>query len=47
MDVMAPQLMWIGTRCYRVNQTSLDFVCEQPGEESKPYVEEGMSGRER
>ncbi|XP_029733477.2 activating signal cointegrator 1 complex subunit 1 [Aedes albopictus] len=42
MDVMAPQLMWIGTRCYRVNQTSLDFVCEQPGEESKPYVEEDL-----
>ncbi|EDS29240.1 conserved hypothetical protein [Culex quinquefasciatus] len=43
MDVMSPQLMWIGTRCYRVNQVSEQRYEQQQGQEdSKPYVEEDI-----
>lgn len=40
MDIMSPQLMWIGTRCYRVNQAS-EQRYEQL-EENKPYIEEDL-----
>ncbi|XP_058463282.1 activating signal cointegrator 1 complex subunit 1 [Malaya genurostris] len=44
MDVMSPQLMWIGTRCYRVNSVSDQKVHQMYGqqEESKPYIEEDL-----
>lgn len=40
MDVLSPQLMWIGTRCYRVNQTSSELRYDHQTEENAPYVEE-------
>lgn len=41
MDVLRPELMWIGSRCYRVNQTST--TREQRAEPSTGgYVEEDL-----
>lgn len=42
MDVLSPQLMWIGTRCYRVNQTSSEQQYDRQTEENTPYVEEDL-----
>lgn len=42
MDVLSPQLMWIGTRCYRVNQCKSTEDSEQPDGEG--YVEEDLYG---
>ncbi|XP_058836036.1 activating signal cointegrator 1 complex subunit 1 [Topomyia yanbarensis] len=44
MDVMSPQLMWIGTRCYRVNQVSEQqrYQEYEQQDENKPYVEEDL-----
>ncbi|XP_058053581.1 activating signal cointegrator 1 complex subunit 1 [Anopheles bellator] len=39
MDVMNPQLMWIGTRCYRVNQCTATTAGDGP---SEAYVEEDL-----
>ncbi|XP_055531299.1 activating signal cointegrator 1 complex subunit 1 [Wyeomyia smithii] len=40
MDVLSPELMWIGTRCYRVNQVSEQSELQQ--DENTPYVEEDL-----
>uniref|UniRef100_A0A182TC74 K Homology domain-containing protein n=1 Tax=Anopheles maculatus TaxID=74869 RepID=A0A182TC74_9DIPT len=42
MDVMSPQLMWIGTRCYRVNQTKSTVREEEFSDRPQAYVEEDM-----
>ncbi|XP_050075038.1 activating signal cointegrator 1 complex subunit 1 [Anopheles maculipalpis] len=42
MDVMSPQLMWIGTRCYRVNQTKSIANKEASSDWPQAYVEEDM-----
>ncbi|XP_053685087.1 activating signal cointegrator 1 complex subunit 1 [Sabethes cyaneus] len=42
MDVMSPELMWIGTRCYRINQVSEQSYLQQQPDENKPYVEEDL-----
>ncbi|XP_055631759.1 activating signal cointegrator 1 complex subunit 1 [Toxorhynchites rutilus septentrionalis] len=40
MDVMSPQLMWVGTRCYRVNHVSEQRY--QTQDDNKPYIEEDL-----
>ncbi|XP_065086622.1 activating signal cointegrator 1 complex subunit 1 [Ochlerotatus camptorhynchus] len=40
MDVLKPQLMWIGTRCYRVNLVTAQEY--EQSEESKAYIEEDL-----
>lgn len=43
MDVISPQLMWIGTRCYRVNQTKgISRFLETVSDEPRTYLEEDM-----
>ncbi|XP_035787957.1 activating signal cointegrator 1 complex subunit 1-like [Anopheles albimanus] len=42
MDVLSPQLMWIGTRCYRVNQCKATEDSQQP--EGEGYVEDDLYG---
>ncbi|XP_035911955.1 activating signal cointegrator 1 complex subunit 1 [Anopheles stephensi] len=46
MDVMSPQLMWIGTRCYRVNQTKSTVHEEATSERPLAYVEEDIYGED-
>lgn len=46
MDVMSPQLMWIGTRCYRVNQTKSSAHEEDTTDRPQAYVEEDMYGED-
>uniref|UniRef100_A0A182Q7Y7 K Homology domain-containing protein n=1 Tax=Anopheles farauti TaxID=69004 RepID=A0A182Q7Y7_9DIPT len=43
MDVMSPQLMWIGTRCYRVNQTKA-AAQEELSDRPQGYIEEDTYG---
>uniref|UniRef100_A0A182NH89 Uncharacterized protein n=1 Tax=Anopheles dirus TaxID=7168 RepID=A0A182NH89_9DIPT len=45
MDVMSPQLMWIGTRCYRVNQTKAASQ-EESSDRPQGYVEEDTYGED-
>ncbi|XP_053674230.1 activating signal cointegrator 1 complex subunit 1 [Anopheles nili] len=45
MDVMSPQLMWIGTRCYRVNQSNAASK-EQTSDRPEAYVEEDTYGED-
>lgn len=42
MDVLKPELMWIGGRCYRVNKTT-DFDGDSDIPKSKQYVEDGKT----
>uniref|UniRef100_A0A182JEZ9 K Homology domain-containing protein n=1 Tax=Anopheles atroparvus TaxID=41427 RepID=A0A182JEZ9_ANOAO len=45
MDVMSPQLMWIGTRCYRVNQTKMPGNNQEHStDRPQAYVEEDICG---
>lgn len=43
MDVLSPELIWIGTRCYRINQP-LDGTVERPTFNPPPtqYIEEDL-----
>lgn len=40
MEVLKPELLWIGGRCYRVNKSS-DMDDDPPVSKSNAYVEEG------
>lgn len=40
MDVLKPQLIWIGKRCYRVNSNASDNNMEQPI--TNEYIEDGL-----
>lgn len=44
MEVLAPELIWIGTRCYRINQLLDNNASDRPDWKSAPaqYVEEDM-----
>ncbi|XP_052893024.1 activating signal cointegrator 1 complex subunit 1 [Anopheles moucheti] len=46
MDVISPQVMWIGTRCYRVNQTKSIAHQATNLNESQTYVEEDTYGED-
>uniref|UniRef100_A0A3F2YU08 K Homology domain-containing protein n=1 Tax=Anopheles christyi TaxID=43041 RepID=A0A3F2YU08_9DIPT len=46
MDVISPQLMWIGTRCYRVNHTKTTSREESLAEQAQGYVEEDLYGED-
>uniref|UniRef100_A0A182P3Q7 K Homology domain-containing protein n=1 Tax=Anopheles epiroticus TaxID=199890 RepID=A0A182P3Q7_9DIPT len=46
MDVMSPQLMWIGTRCYRVNHAKTMTMEEQSSDQPQGYVEEDLYGED-
>lgn len=41
MDVLKPQLLWIGKRCYRVNEIAND-VYEQQQSATNEYIEDGL-----
>lgn len=40
MDVLKPQLVWVGKRCYRVNSVANDDNLQQP--ETNEYIEDGL-----
>lgn len=40
MDVLKPQLLWVGKRCYRVNSVANDDNLQQP--ETNEYIEDGL-----
>lgn len=44
MDILKPELVWIGGRCYRVNPTvhSDEDIVSKP---SNQYIEEGIAHR--
>lgn len=42
MDLLKPQLLWIGKRCYRVNAIANDNYCEQPQPATNEYIEDGL-----
>ncbi|XP_001687889.2 activating signal cointegrator 1 complex subunit 1 [Anopheles gambiae] len=46
MDVMSPQLMWIGTRCYRVNHTKTSGREQESFDGPQGYVEEDLYGED-
>ncbi|XP_053664102.1 activating signal cointegrator 1 complex subunit 1 [Anopheles marshallii] len=45
MDVISPQVMWIGTRCYRVNQTKA-IAHNETLKQTQTYVEEDTYGED-
>lgn len=42
MDVLKPQLLWIGKRCYRVNSNTNDNDNQQQQPATNEYVEDGL-----
>lgn len=43
MDVLKPQLLWIGKRCYRVNAIANDTEYEQQQQTATDeYIEDGL-----
>lgn len=41
MDILQPQLLWIGKRCYRVNDlANKDFTNQNP--RTNEYIEDGL-----
>ena len=42
MDVLKPQLLWIGKRCYRVNAIANDAEYEQQQTATNEYIEDGL-----
>lgn len=44
MDLLKPQLLWIGKRCYRVNAITNDNYNEtpQPANATNEYIEDGL-----
>ena len=43
---MSPQLMWIGTRCYRVNHTKATGREQESFDGPQGYVEEDLYGED-
>lgn len=41
MDILNPQLLWIGKRCYRVNEVLNDSNCNQQPTTNE-YIEDGL-----
>ncbi|XP_055320538.1 activating signal cointegrator 1 complex subunit 1-like isoform X2 [Sitodiplosis mosellana] len=46
MDILKPQLLWIGKRCYRVNSIANDNDYEQQKTATNEYVEDDLYGEE-
>lgn len=42
MDVLKPQLLWIGKRCYRVNSNANDNESDQQVPTINEYIEDGL-----
>lgn len=42
MDVLRPQLIWVGKRCYRVNSNPNDSEGDQQVSTTNEYIEDGL-----
>lgn len=42
MDILRPKLLWIGKRCYRVNDVANDSEFEQQTTANNEYIEDGL-----